>query len=118
MYKNNNSFETFKSELELSDNDIEVFLLIVYNGMMTIDQISYNTNLSLHETKVTLDSLLSKNMILEYSKNLYESFHPKFAIINRYKNLCIERNMQFKKNMRIDNLGTVLTKPYDAARTK
>jgi hypothetical protein len=57
-------------------------------------------------------------MIIEYSVNLYETFHPRFAIINRYKKICLENNIVFKKNLLIDNLAIVLEKPFDAARTK
>ena len=57
-------------------------------------------------------------MIIEYSKNLFESFHPRFAIINRYKRLCLEKNMPWKKNSLIDNLAIILEQPFEAARTK
>ena len=36
-------------------------------------------------------------MVIEYSSNMYETFHPRFAIINRYKRLCLEKVFPGKK---------------------
>jgi hypothetical protein len=57
-------------------------------------------------------------MIIEFSKNLFESFHPRFAIINRYKRLCLEKDVPWSKNTMIDNLAIILEQPFEAARTK
>jgi hypothetical protein len=62
--------------------------------------------------------LISKDILLEYSNDLYESFHPRFVVNNRYKRLCNEKKTEFKKNTIIDNLGLTLEKPYDTVRTK
>lgn len=115
---NNKHYNVFKTELKLSDLEIELFLLLVSKGMMTLEQISSNLNLNTQTSNEIINSLVKKNMIIEYSVNLFETFHPRFAIINRYKTLCIENNTIFKKNLLIDNLAIALEKSFDAARTK
>ncbi|MGD1835352.1 MAG: hypothetical protein ACPKQO_06485 [Nitrososphaeraceae archaeon] len=106
------------SELELSDAESIIFFSIIKNGKMSSEQISHISHLPIKLVKYTIDSLISKGMILNYSNNLYETFHPRFAIINRYKRLCKEKNLKFSKNLKIDNLSAVLEKPFDVARTK
>jgi len=115
---NNKYYNLFKKELQLSDREIEIFLLIINKGMMNLEQISFNLVLDKSQCKKIIESLITKNMIIEYSTNLFETFHPRFAIINRYKRLCLENKIELQKNLLIDNLAIVLEKPFDAARTK
>jgi len=115
---NNKYYNLFKKELQLSDREIEIFLLIINKGMMNLEQISFNLVLDKSQCKKIIESLITKNMIIEYSTNLFETFHPRFAIINRYKRLCLENKIELQKNFLIDNLAIVLEKPFDAARTK
>ena len=86
--------------------------------MLKIDQISIELNLDKSHCREIIESLINKNMIIEFSKNLFESFHPRFAIINRYKRLCLEKDVPWRKNTRIDNLAIILEQPFEAARTK
>ena len=86
--------------------------------MLEIDQISIELNLDNSHCREIIESLINKKMILEFSKNLFETFHPRFAIINRYKRLCLEKDIPWKKNSVIDNLAIILEQPFDAARTK
>ena len=115
---NNNYYNILKNELQLSDLEIKIFLLIINEGMRTLDQISLNLFLDKLECKKIIEKLMNKKMIIEYSDNLFETFHPKFAIINRYKNMCITKKITFQKNVMIDNLASALEKSFDAARTK
>ena len=111
-------YNILKKELQLSDLEIEIFLLIIKKGMMNLEQLSVNLGLNKSQCKKIIESLITKNMIIEYSTNLFETFHPRFAIINRYKRLCIEKRIAFQKNLLIDNLAIALEKPFDAGRTK
>ena len=52
--------------------------------------------------------LEQKGMIIEIKENEFQVLHPRFAIVNRYRRLCEEKNIQFKKNTKIDNLGIML----------
>ena len=115
---NNKYYNIFKTELQLSDLEIKVFLLIISKGMMSLEQLSSNLDLDKSQCKKIIESLIIKNMIIEYSTNLFETFHPRFAIINRYKRLCIENKNALQKNLIIDNLAIALEKLFDDARTK
>jgi hypothetical protein len=57
-------------------------------------------------------------MLIETSLGEYESLHPRFAASNRYRILCEEEHVEFKKNIRIDNIGLALESYYENARTK
>ena len=35
-----------------------------------------------------------------------------------YRKMCERERVEFKKNLTVDNIGVVLEKPYDDARTK
>lgn len=118
LFLNANYHNIFITDLQLSNLETKIFLLIISQGMLKIDQISIELNLDKSQCRKIIDSLINKNMIIEYSKNLFESFHPRFAIINRYKRLCLEKNMPWKKNSLIDNLAIILEQPFEAARTK
>lgn len=118
LFLNANYHNIFITDLQLSNLETKIFLLILSQGMLKIDQISIELNLDKSQCTEIIDSLINKNMIIEYSKNLFESFHPRFAIINRYKRLCLEKNMPWKKNSLIDNLAIILEQPFEAARTK
>lgn len=86
--------------------------------MMNLEQLSFHLDLDRTQCKKIIESLITKNMIIEYSPNLFETFHPRFAVINRYKKLCIENKIALQKNSLIDNLAIALEKPFNAARTK
>lgn len=118
LFLNANYHNIFITDLQLSNLETKIFLLIISQGMLKIDQISIELNLDKSQCREIINSLINKNMIIEYSKNLFESFHPRFAIINRYKRLCLEKNMPWKKNSLIDNLAIILEQPFEAARTK
>ncbi len=118
MFLNSNYNNIFTKDLQLSNIETKIFLLIINKGMLEIDQISKELNLDNSHCREIIESLINKKMILEFSKNLFETFHPRFAIINRYKTLCLEKEMPWKKNTMIDNLAIVLEQPFEAARTK
>ena len=107
-----------KQNLELSDEETKIFMYIVFEGMKGIKEISDHCGITVNGSKKLIVSLISKNILLEYSQDVYEVFHPRFAVINRYKRLCEEKNVEFKKNSLIDSLGLFLEHPYDIARTK
>ena len=106
------------TELELSDEESEIFLFIVKGGKANIEKIAKSFK---SPRKIVFDSLVSlveKGMIIEISANEYESLHPKFAVVNLYRRLCLDNNLQFKKNVLIDNIGTILERPFEDARSK
>ena len=118
MFLNANHYNIFTNDLQLSNVETQIFLLIISQGMLKIEQISIELNLDKSHCREIIESLINKNMIIEFSKNLFESFHPRFAIINRYKRLCLEKDVPWRKNAMIDNLAIILEQPFEAARTK
>jgi transcriptional regulator TrmB len=118
LFLNANYYNIFTKDLQLSDLETKIFLLIISKGMLETDQISIELNLDISHCREVVESLINKNMIIEFSKNLFEAFHPRFGIINRYKRLCLEKEMPWRKNTMIDNLAIILEQPFEAARTK
>lgn len=109
--------EELVSELKISEEEAKVFVLIVKNGMMDHQDISNLLGYSVQDAKKIAESLINKGMIIEFTATKYESLHPRFAITNRYKKRCQEDNIVFKKNLKVDNIGKLLERPYDHART-
>jgi sugar-specific transcriptional regulator TrmB len=107
-----------ESELKLSADETRTFLFIVRNGKMTPRRIHDALQISLLEARRVANSLVGKGMLIECSPEKYESLHPRFAVSNRYRTLCEEGNIEFKKNTKIDNIGLILGDDYEDARTK
>ena len=106
------------SELKLSVGETRTFLFVVRNGKMTPGRIHDALQISLLEARRVVNSLVEKGMLIEVSPEEYESLHPRFAASNRYRTLCAEENIEFKKNTKIDNIGLILENDYEDARTK
>ena len=107
------------SELKIGDDEAKVFLAIVKKGKMDASKLS--SALGWNDERRALaaaKSLVNRGMVIEITKTEFESLHPRFAVTNRYRRRCTEDNIPFKKNLRVDNIGIVLEKPYDDARTK
>lgn len=85
---------------------------------MTPDRISKALQISLPQALGAAHSLVKKGMLIEVSTSQYESLHPRFAASNRYRMLCEQENIEFKKNVKIDNIGVALQNHYENARTK
>jgi hypothetical protein len=83
-----------------------------------VKKIAESLELSEKEASNVADSLVAKGMIIDISRSEYESLHPRFAISNRYRRRCEEDNIPFGKNMLIDNIGIILERPFEHARTK
>lgn len=109
--------EALISWINLSEIEGQCFLFLILNGKMPLDKISTALNLSLEMTSDTLNSLIEKGLILEMMRE-YQSFHPKFSIINAYRLHCQRTGIEFKKNTHVDNLASELEKVHDSARTK
>jgi len=110
--------EFLTSELKLSQEESKAFLFIVKNGRNHTEKIAQVLKFSEEEASKAAKSLVEKGMIINISLSEYESLHPRFAISNRYRRLCEENNITFKKNPLIDNIGIILERPFEDARTK
>jgi sugar-specific transcriptional regulator TrmB len=107
------------SELRISEDEAKVYVTIVKKGKM--DPVRISNVLGWNDEQRALaiaKSLVNRGMVIEITKTEFESLHPRFAITNRYRRRCGEDGIPFKKNLKIDNIGIVLEKQYEDARTK
>jgi hypothetical protein len=114
-----NADQAIVSELKISADEAHAFIAIVKNGKM--DAAKLSSALAWGDEQRALaaaKSLVGRGMVIEITKTEFESLHPRFAITNRYRRRCEEDGIPFKKNLKVDNIGIVLEKPYEDARTK
>ncbi len=95
-------------ELELSEEEATVFIsLIKFEKTSSINFKSLFDDKP-EQWKKICKELEQKGMIIEINKDVFQNLHPRFAIVNRYRRLCKEKNIVFKKNIKIDNIGILL----------
>ena len=106
------------SEIKLSENQVEVFLLVVTKGKMSVSRIADLSGITINEAKETSQKLVELGGFIDMPKTEYEAMHPRFTAVNMYRRMCERENIDFKKNLVVDNIGIALEEPYDDARTK
>ena len=104
-------------ELNISEDEARAYVAIVKTGKMDATKIARMLSWDEQRAQGAAVSLVGRGMVIEITKTEFESLHPRFAVTNRYRRRCNEDNIPFKKNLRVDNIGIVLEKPYDDART-
>ncbi len=110
--------ENIVSELRLSPIQAKVYVLVVKKGKMSAQYIAQHLNISEDEANQAATSLIQNGGFIDITKTEFESMHPRFAVVNMYRRMCERENIQFKKNLLVDNISIILEKPYDDARTK
>jgi hypothetical protein len=105
-------------ELDLSENEALVFLYIVEKGKSTIGIISTDLHIDEECVVSSIRTLVEHGMIFNVRSSEYETFHPRFSIVNGYRFKCDMLGVLFKKNIKIDLLGAMLEARYEDARTK
>ena len=106
------------SEIKLTKNQAEVFLLVTLEGKMSANQIANTLKVSAEDALETSQKLVELGGFIDMSETEFEAMHPRFTAVNMYRRMCERENINFKKNSIVDNLGVVLEDPYDDARTK
>ena len=106
------------SEICLSPIQARIFLLVVINGKMNGSRISKELDITEDEAINNSKKLMDLGAFIDMPNNEFESMHPRFTAVNMYRKMCERKQIEFKKNLKIDNIGVVLEKPYDDARTK
>ena len=109
--------ELLISKINLSTVEAQIFLYLIKNDRTPLEKISNDLNLTIKESRQILNDLIEKGLILELS-GMYQTFHPKFSIINAYRRQCVTMGTEFKKNNQIDNLASSVERMYESARTK
>ena len=106
------------SEIKLTDIQAKIFLLVVTKGKMSAKQISEKLQISHDKALNDSKNLMGLGAFIDMPNDEFESMHPRFTAVNMYRKMCERENIEFKKNITVDNIGVVLEKPYDDARTK
>jgi len=106
------------SEIRLTKNQADVFLLVTIEGKMEVDQIAKILEISTVDALETSQKLVKLGGFIDMSKTEYEAMHPRFTAVNMYRRMCERENVDFKKNLIVDNIGIALEEVYDDARTK
>jgi len=106
------------SEIRLTKNQAEVFLLVVLKGKMSANQIAKSLEITADDALETSQKLVELGGFIDMPETEFEAMHPRFTAVNMYRRMCERENITFKKNSIVDNLGVVLEDPYDDARTK
>ena len=106
------------SEIRLSSIQARIFLLIVVHGKMNAENIAKQLEISADEALANSKKLMELGAFIDMPDNEFEAMHPRFTAVNMYRKMCESEQIEFKKNLKVDNIGVVLEKPYDDARTK
>lgn len=105
-------------EVKLSPVEAKVFLLVTLSGKMSVDKIASELKLDIQDAVSTAKKLVSLGGFIDMSETEYEAMHPRFTAVNMYRKMCLRENIEFKKNLIVDNIGVALEVHYDRARTK
>ena len=106
------------SEVRLTKDQVEVFLLVTLNGKMSVSQISESLAISADDALETSQKLIELGGFIDMPETEFEAMHPRFTAVNMYRKMCERENIDFKKNLIVDNIGIALEEPYDDVRTK
>jgi len=106
------------SEIRLTKNQAEVFLLVTLGGKMSASQISESLKISVENALETSQKLIELGGFIDMPETEFEAMHPRFTAVNMYRRMCERENIDFKKNLVVDNIGIALEESYDDARTK
>ena len=106
------------SEIRLTKNQADVFLLVVLGGKMSVSEIARLSDITVDEARKTSEKLVELGGFIDMPETEYEAMHPRFTAVNMYRRMCERENIDFKKNSVVDNIGIALEEPYDDVTTK
>jgi len=106
------------SEIKLGPIQAKVYLLITCYGKMSSPKIAEKLKITLDDAQKAAKELITLGAFIDFSETEFEAMHPRFTAVNMYRKMCERENIEFKRNKIVDNMGVVLEKPYDDARSK
>ena len=106
------------SEIKLEPIQAKVYLLVTCYGKMSSSQIAEKLKISSEDAQKIANDLINLGSFIDISETEFEAMHPRFTAVNMYRKMCERENIEFKRNKIVDNIGVILEKPYDDARTK
>lgn len=110
--------ESIIKELKITSLQAKIFLLVTIRGKMTSKEISAYSNISSMDAEKTCRELIEFGAFIDYGNSYYEAMHPRFTAVNMYRKNCEREGKIFGRNKVVDNIGVVLERFYDDARTK
>ena len=93
-------------------------MLVTCFGKMPSTKIAEKLKISLDHAQKAAKELINLGAFIDFSDTEFEAMHPRFTAVNMYRKMCERENIEFKRNKIVDNMGVILEKPYDDARTK
>ena len=106
------------SEIRLSSIQARIFLLVVTHGKMNAENIAKQLEIGTDEASDNSKKLMELGGFIDMPESEFEAMHPRFTAVNMYRKMCEREQIEFKKNLKVDNIGVILEKPYDDVRTK
>ncbi|MCE2614742.1 MAG: hypothetical protein LVO36_02435 [Nitrosopumilus sp. (ex Thoosa mismalolli)] len=106
------------SEIKLTPSQARVYLLVTCHGKMSPKTISEKLAISIEEANQDANDLMKIGAFIGITETEFEAMHPRFTAVNMYRRMCERENIEFKRNKIVDNIGALLEKPFDDARTK
>ena len=106
------------NEVRLSPTEAKTFLLVTTRGKMNANQIASELGIGYNEAITSAKKLVDLGGFIDMSETEFEAMHPRFTAVNMYRKMCTRENIEFKKNLVVDNIGVALELHYDRARTK
>jgi len=106
------------SEIHLDPIQAQVFLLVTCSGKMSSETIAEKLKIPIDDAKKASKDLMTLGAFIDITPTEFEAMHPRFTAVNMYRKMCERENIEFKRNKIVDNMGVILEKLYDDARTK
>jgi len=106
------------TEIKLSPLQAKIFLFVTTKGKKTSKQISDHFQIAEPEALQISKSLIALGSFIDISEKEFEAMHPRFTAVNMYRRLCEKEKIEFKRNKIVDDIGVMLERSYDSARTK
>ena len=106
------------SEIKLTPSQARVYLLVTCHGKMSAKSISEKLSISVEDANQAAYDLMKIGAFIDITETEFEAMHPRFTAVNMYRRMCERENIEFKRNKIVDNIGVLLEKPFDDARTK
>ena len=106
------------SEIQLDPIQAKIYLLVTCYGKMSSEIIAEKLKISIEDAKKASKDLMLLGAFIDISDTEFEAMDPRFRAVNMYRKMCERQNIEFKRNKIVDNIGVILEKPYDDARTK
>ena len=106
------------NEVRLSPIEAKVFLLVTTKGRMDASQIASSLGITHDDALSVAKRLVLLGGFIDMSETSFEAMHPRFTAVNMYRKMCARENIEFKKNLTVDNIGVALERHYEHSRTK